>query len=97
MTEMEAVRTPKEFRDFFAEVFAMMDAEPVSRKFRVSSDGLEIDFAGGNPVFRIGAQAVDADFRGRWLPEHPVPVKLSGQSVFSFVPTTGNRVKVRIK
>lgn len=97
MTDDHIAGTAEEFRDFFAEVFATMDAEPVSRRFKVRSAGLEIGYEDGDPVFTVAGRSVRADFRRRWLPEHPVPVRPGRNSVFSFIPTTGNRVKVRIK
>ena len=111
-------RTPEDYRDFFAEVFADLDGNPRKTGVRFKADDLTIDIVDGNPVFIVGSgrdsvspvevpsQAGDAeslplrlqaDFRGRWLPEHPVPLCLRGAKthVLRFVPTTGNRVKVR--
>ena len=91
-------RTPEEYRDFFAEVFADLDANPRATGVRFKADDLTIDLVNGNPTFRIGAAECAADFRGRWLPEHPVPLRFHGSKthVLRFVPTTGNRVKVRM-
>ena len=94
---MNSGRTPEEYRDFFAEVFAAMDAEPKARKARVFSEGLEIGLSEGEPVFRTDAGSVRANFRRRWLAEHPVPVRPGRTAVFTFLPTSGNRVKVRVK
>ena len=94
---MTAVAVPAQCHKFFAEVFSQLDAVPVKCRVKVVAEGLEIGFAGGNPVFRVGDETVVANFRGRWLPEHPVPVVLGKSAVFTFVPTTGNRVKVRIR
>ena len=94
---MNSGRTPDEYRAFFAEVFAALDANPKAMKVKVFGEGLTIDMKDGNPTFTTpdGATAA-ADFRRRWLAEHPVPVTLGKTSVFAFVPTSGNRVKVRI-
>ena len=100
-------RTPEEYRDFFAAVFADLDASPRKTGVRFKADDLTIDIVSGNPIFIVGkaASSVDAaslprvvaDFRGRWLPEHPVPLRFHGPKthVLRFIPTTGNRVKVR--
>ena len=94
---MDAVRTAEEFRAFFAEVFAALDATSRIVKVKVSGEGLQIDLVDGEPVFSVGGGLAKACFRRRWLAEHPVPVKLGRTSVFTFVPTSGNRVKVRVK
>ena len=85
---MAEERTPEEYRAFFAEVFAAV---------KVFAEGLTIDLVEGNPVFNTAGGSAKADFRLRWLAEHPVPITLGKKSVFTFVPTTGNRVKVRVK
>ena len=90
-------RTPEEYRAFFAEVFAALDASPRKMKVKVFGEGLTIDLVDGNPVFKTADGFAKADFRLRWLAEHPVPLVLRKTSVFTFVPTTGNRVKVRVK
>ena len=126
--------TPEEYRDFFAAVFADLDANPRETGVRFKADDLVIDIVNGNPVFIVGSGKdsaspadsaaatgdtclplspsastpatgdaeslplrLQADFRGRWLPEHPVPLRFHGPKlhVLRFVPTTGNRVKVR--
>ena len=98
-------RTPEEYRDFFAEVFADLDANPRETGIRFKADDLTIDIVNGNPIFIIPTGDAEsfplrlqADFRGRWLPEHPVPLRFHGPKthVLRFVPTTGNRVKVRM-
>ncbi len=89
--------TPGECRAFFAEVFAALDATPRLMKIKVFAEGLTIDLVEGNPVFKTAGGSAKADFRLRWLAEHPVPITLGKKSVFTFVPTTGNRVKVRVK
>ena len=90
-------RTPEEYRDFFAEVFADLDGNPRRTGVRFKADELTINVVEGNPVFIVGDAESVADFRGRWLPEHPVPLRLHGPKthVLRLVPTTGNRVKVR--
>ena len=94
---MSSGRTPDEYRAFFAEVFVALDANPKAMKVKVFAEGLTIDMKDGNPTFATpDGETSSADFRRRWLPEHPVPVTLGRSAVFSFVPTTGNRVKVRI-
>ena len=94
---MAVERTPEEYRAFFAEVFAALDATPRSMKVKVFAEGLTIDLVEGNPVFKTAGGSAKADFRLRWLAEHPVPIMLGKKSVFTFVPTTGNRVKVKVK
>lgn len=95
---MNSGRTPDDFRQFFAEVFVALDANPKAMKVKVFGDGVTVDFADGNPVFKMaGQRAAPANYRRRWIPEHPVPLGLRKTSVFSFEPTTGNRVKVRVK
>lgn len=91
--------TPEDFRDFFAAVFARLDARPHATGVRFKAHDLEIDIANGNPVFIVGETRCVADFRGRWLPEHPVPLRFHGPETHAlrFVPTTGNRVKVRVR
>ena len=81
----------------FAEVFADLDAVPRPVEFAVYAEGFVIDLVAGEPKFVRGKTAAQADFRGRWLAEHPVPVALRRKASFSLVPTTGNRVKVRIR
>ena len=95
---MNSGRTPDEYRRFFAEIFAALDARPEAMKVKVFAEGLVIDLRDGNPVFTTpdGATCA-ADYRRRWLAEHPVPITLPKTAVFAFEPTTGNRVKVRIR
>ena len=94
---MAGGRAPDDYRVFFAEVFAALDESPRTIKVKVSGEGLVIDLVDGNPVFAVEGALAKADFRNRWLAEHPVPTRLGRTAVFTFVPTTGNRVKVRIK
>ena len=88
-------RTPEEYRAFFAEVFAALDATPRTMKVKVFGEGLTVDLVDGDPVFKTVGGSAKADFRLRWLAEHPVPLTLGKKSVFTL--TTGNRVKVRVK
>ena len=95
---MNSGRTPEDYRRFFAEVLAALDEVPRTVKVKVFGAGLTVDFEEGNPVFRMeGRRSVRADYRRRWLAEHPVPLTLGKSDVFTFVPTTGNRVKVRVR
>ena len=94
---MAVERTPEEYRAFFAEVFSALDATPRLIKVKVFAEGLTIDLVDGDPVFKTVGGSAKADFRLRWLAEHQVPLTLGKKSVFTFVPTTGNRVKVRVK
>ena len=64
-------RTPEEYRAFFAEVFAALDATPRTMKVKVFGEGLTIDLVDGDPVFKTVGGSAKADFRLRWLAEHP--------------------------
>ena len=86
--------TPREVRDMFAEIFAEMDANPRPMAMKDLAD-FEIDIVRGEPVFSCGEESFRARFRGRWLAEHPVPIHIRPGDRIMFVPTTGNRVKVR--
>lgn len=93
--------SPRRLMGCFAEVFAALDAVP--RPLRVEVEvgvwvNAAIDIEKGEPVFRIeGRNAAHSNFRHRWLAEHPVPLSLSrrGKTRLVFIPTTGNRVKIR--
>ena len=95
--------SPAALKGYFAEIFADLDADP--RQILVSVKAyndrharVSIGFEDGEPVFRIqGRKDVRAAFRGRWLPEHPVPLNLPeyGKCKLVLTPTDGNRVKVR--
>lgn len=96
--------SPEELRGYFARVFEELDARPrpllVSVRTRNDRDSLvSLDLgADGNPVFRIeGRSDAAADFRGRYLAEHEIPLAFSrrGLTCLVMTPTTGNRVKVR--
>ena len=95
--------SPGELKGYFAEVFADLDANP--RRLMVAVDVhndrgalASIAFEDGEPVFRReDRRDARADFRGRWLAEHPVPLRFPeyGRLKLVLEPTTGNRVKVR--
>ena len=95
--ELASGRTPEEYRGFFAAVFADLDANPRRSGVKFAAEDLMIEVVNGNPVFIVGEKSSAADFRGRWLPEHPVPLRFGGKKIHTlhFVPTTGNRLKVR--
>ncbi len=93
---------PADFKAYMAEVFASLDENP--RRLLLSIDarndnGAEasIDLVEGEPVFRVfGRRSAHANFRGRWLAEHPVPFVLKkGRAKLVLEPTTANRVRVR--
>ena len=81
----------------FAEVFADLDAVPRPVRFPVRAEGFTLDLVDGEPRFERGKTAAQANFRGRWLAEHPVPLTLKRKATFALAPTTGNRVKVRVR
>ena len=95
--------SPGELKGYFAELFASLDADP--RPLLVTVDVrndrrslVSIDYVGGEPVFMIeGRRPVKANFRGRYLAEHPVPLAFPRRGTMKIViePTSGNRVKVR--
>ena len=93
----------EEFKGCFAEIFSALDACPeemLVKLFPVGGSGGSIDLNpnDGNLIFSLSDDAPSfADFRHRWLAEHPVPLKLSCTRPHNFLfrPTTGNRVKVR--
>jgi len=90
--------------DFFADVFAALDAAPraVEAEIDFSETGVGeavvIDLEKGEPVFcQPGAESFRCKFGGRWLAEHDVPMALSrGKTRLCLTPTDGNRVKVRL-
>jgi hypothetical protein len=86
----------------FAEIFASLDERPrrlIVDVFIENERGASaaVDLIDGNPAFVVGPACVRADFRRRWLAEHPVPLVLRprGATRLVFLPTDGNRVKVR--
>ena len=86
--------TPREVRDMFAEILAEMDANPRPVSVKALAD-FEIELDRGEPVFTCGGESLRANFRGRWLAEHPVPLRVRTGDRIRFLPTTANRVKVR--
>lgn len=88
---------------YMAKVFAELDAR--ARELLLSIDVrndcgalFTIDYEKGEPVFAVeGVDSVSASFRGRYLAEHQVPLRLPTDKVSKFVltPTSGNRIKVR--
>jgi len=95
--------TPRGVEDFFADVFAALEASP--RELRVELDFREaapaepivLDLVGGEPVWRqAGRNAAHGRLRGRWLALHAVPLPLPrGIARFRLSPASGNRIKVR--
>ncbi len=92
----------EELKGCFAQIFSALDADPkemLVKLFPVGGTGGSIDFDNsGRLLFSLSDNSPTvANFRGRWLAEHPVPLKLHpfSASNFIFKPTTGNRVKVR--
>ena len=89
--------TPSELKDQFAAVFAEMDANPRQLKLTLADvDGLSVDLVDGEPVFIAAESRVKACFRKRWLAEHVVPLALRSDMKLKLIPTSGNRVKVRV-
>lgn len=95
--------SPAQLKDCFAEVFAVLDLSPrplflTLDARNASGAAVSIDLADGEPVFRIdGRRSAKANFRRRWLAEHPVPLDLrDGRCQLVLEPTTGNRVRVRL-
>jgi hypothetical protein len=96
--------SPEFLRDCFAAVFASLDERP--RRLAVdvyaeceSLSEAVVTLVDGNPAFMVdGRGVVCADFRRRWLAEHPVPLpfKRRGPTRLLMEPTSGNRVKVRV-
>lgn len=90
-------------RGYFAEIFAALDECP--RILFVTVHGASlckppfiIDFEEGEPIFRReGSRSARANFRNRYLPEHPVPFRFSKKcpTYFLFIPAGSNRIKVR--
>jgi hypothetical protein len=96
--------SPEFLRRCFAEVFASLDANPRLLIVDVyaeceSLSEVVVTMVDGNPVFIIDGNGVTcADFRRRWLAEHPVPLVFRRRGVTRLLmsPTSGNRVKVRL-
>ena len=94
---------PAEFKAYMAQVFVSLDENP--RRLLLSIDArnekgaeVSIDLVDGEPVFAVaGRRSAKANFRGRWLAEHPVPFVLrNGRARLVLEPTTANRVRVRL-
>ncbi len=92
--------TAEKVKAFFAEIFSDLDAWPRPLKIRLALEGVSapcrLDLMNGEPVFSVGDETAPACFRHRWLAEHPVPMNLLPGMKMMFVPTSGNRVKVRL-
>jgi hypothetical protein len=89
--------TPAELRDQFAAVFAEMDARPRRLTLPLAGvEGFAVDLVDGEPVFRAGAEEARGRFRRRYLAEHDVPLRLRSGMKLKLIPTSGNRVKVRV-
>jgi len=95
--------SPAELKAYFAQLFAAMDERP--RRMFVRLDlrngrgtGFSVDLVDGEPVFRADdGREEKACFRGRWLADHPVPLRLPRSACGTLVmePAGGNRVRVR--
>ena len=96
--------SPQDLMGYFAEVFASMDERPRQLRLEIVAENegerkISIGYEAGDPVFIVeGEKPAYADFRRRWIAEHPVPIVLKphGRTRFWLIPTTGNRVKVRL-
>ena len=96
--------SPEFLRDCFAAIFASLDERPrpLAVDVYVECESLAeaaITLVDGNPVFIIDGRGVTcADFRRRWLAEHPVPLVLKrrGATRLMMTPTSGNRIKVSV-
>lgn len=94
--------SPGELKGYFAEVFASLDAEPRELLVKVYTANdrnaqVSVSIVKGEPVFEIeGRSPARANYRGRWLAEHPSPLVFSPLGTkLVLSPTTGNRVIVR--
>ncbi len=95
--------SPVELKGYMAALFASLDERPrpLMVKLDVRNDRrsrVSIDFKDGEPVFCIeGQHPARADFRGRYVAEHEVPLVLPRFGVRRLVmePVDSNRVKVR--
>ena len=91
--------TPALLRRSFAEVFASLDMRPRRLALEVHvEDKAVVSLVDGEPVFMMDGKGVaSADFRRRWIADHPVPLVLRPHGVTRLVmtPASGNRVKVR--
>jgi len=97
--------SPEFLRNCFAAVFASLDERP--RRLLVDvyvenepGDEVAMSFVEGNPVFIVEERGLSAaDFRRRWIAEHPVPLvfRRKGPTRLLLVPVDSNRVKVRLR
>lgn len=96
--------SPEFLHRCFAEVFASLDANPRRLDVDVYAEcepqlDVVMTIVDGNPVFMVDGRGVKcADFRRRWLAEHPVPLEFrrNGPTRLIMTPTGGNRIKVRL-
>ena len=94
---------PGELKRCFAAIFAELDARPRPLRVRVETANAKGAVASvdldskGCVVFGVtGRRHAVADFRRRWLADHPVPLVLGPAPVtLAFDPVSGNRVRVR--
>lgn len=97
--------SPEFLKHCFASVFASLDERPRPLAVDVYTESESqaeavVTIVDGNPVFIVDGRGVDsADFRRRWIAEHPVPLVLrrDGAIRLLMTPTSGNRVKVRLR
>ncbi|MBQ6139664.1 MAG: hypothetical protein IJI54_00125 [Kiritimatiellae bacterium] len=95
--------SPVELKGYMAVLFASLDERPrpLLVKMDVRNDRrarVSIDLKDGEPVFCIeGQRPARADFRGRYIAEHKVPLVLPrfGTCRLVMEPVDDNRVKVR--
>jgi len=91
------------FKDSFAQVFVELDARPRMLLVAVHAPrdvprSCSIAVEAGEAVFKVeGGRPERSSFRGRYLAEHPSPLRIPAGGVLRlwFVPATANRVKVR--
>ena len=96
--------SPEFLRGCFAAIFASLDERPRLLSVDVfaryeSGEEAVLDMKKGDPVFSVGvAKSAEANFRLRWIAEHPVPLSISGPGPvrLEMLPASGNRVKVRL-
>ncbi len=96
---------PGELAGYFVEIARRMDGSPERMCLVVESSvpaSLDVDPADGLLVARIAGGERRFSLRGRWLPEHPVPLELgpgpggrARKTVLLVDPTCGNRFRVR--
>ncbi len=94
--------SPAELKGYFAEVFASLDEMPRELLVNVITANdrkaiASVAIIEGEPEFSIdGRSPVRANFRHRWLAEHPSPLVFSQWGTkLVMAATTGNRVIVR--